>query len=173
MKTVAIIQARMDSSRLPGKVLCEVSGKPMLYWVVARAKQAHTLDEAVVATSISPLDDAIAHFCDSAGIPVFRGSKNDVLDRYYRAARHFGADVVVRLTADCPLLDSAVIDQVVRTFQAGDFDYVSNTLDLSYPNGLDMTCTPSIANALVLAQDCARWLRRLTKISSRCRCSLP
>ncbi|GAB4407530.1 MAG: glycosyltransferase family protein [Anaerolineae bacterium] len=137
MKIVAIIQARMASTRLPGKVLAEIAGQPMLYHVIQRTQQTRNLDLVVVATSTNQADDAIAQFCQTANLPCFRGSENDVLDRYYQAARHFEAEIIVRLTADCPLLDPKVIAKVVQTFQAGIFDYVSNTLQCTYPDGLD------------------------------------
>ena len=137
MKTMAIIQARMASSRLPGKVLADIIDKPMLYHVVYRAQQVPSLSLVAVATSAGLADDAVACFCAESNIPCFRGSEYDVLDRYYHAARHFDADIVVRLTADCPLLDPLVIDKVVQTFREGDFDYVSNFLECTYPDGLD------------------------------------
>jgi spore coat polysaccharide biosynthesis protein SpsF len=137
MKMVAIIQARMASTRLPGKIMADLAGKPLLDHVVRRAQQARTLDLVAVATSDQPTDDVVARFCQEAGIPCFRGSEDDVLDRYYQAAKHFQAHVIVRLTADCPLLDPAVIDKVVQAFHAGDYDYVSNTLEPTYPDGLD------------------------------------
>lgn len=138
MSTVAIIQARMTSTRLPRKVLSDIGGKPMLYHVVSRARRAQTLDLVAVATSEGQADDGVAHFCAESNIPCFRGSEDDVLDRYYRAARQYEAEVVVRLTADCPLLDPAVIDKVIQIFFAGDYDYVSNTLETTYPDGLDI-----------------------------------
>ncbi|MDD5544357.1 MAG: glycosyltransferase family protein [Acidobacteriia bacterium] len=137
MKTVAIIQARMSSTRLPGKVMAAIGGIPLLERVVRRAKQARTLDIVAVATTDRPSDNLVANCCRDIGIPYFRGNEDDVLDRYYRAAESFEADVIVRLTADCPLLDATVIDKVVRFFHAGDNDYVSNTLEPSYPDGLD------------------------------------
>lgn len=135
--TGAIIQARMGSSRLPGKVLAEIGGKPMLSYVVSRARQARRLDALVVATSRNANDDPIAGWCREAGVSCFRGDEHDVLDRYRSAASAFGFDVIVRLTADCPLLDPAVIDHVIDEFRGGDFDYVSNTIAPSYPDGLD------------------------------------
>lgn len=135
--TIAIIQARMSSSRLPGKVMANLGGKPMLWHVIDRARKAQTLDQVVVATTVNETDDGVVTLCEAAGIPFFRGSEDDVLARYYEAARYFDAGVVVRLTGDCPLLDWTVIDQVVNTFHAGDFDYVSNTLQCTYPDGLD------------------------------------
>lgn len=137
MKTVAIVQARMSSTRLPGKVLADVGGKPMLWYVVGRAQAARNLNQVVVATSNMADDDAIERFCTERAIEFFRGSQNDVLDRYYQAARYFQAEIVVRLTADCPLLDPGVIDKVVSAFEDGNFDYVSNSVNRSYPDGLD------------------------------------
>lgn len=137
MKTVAIIQARMTSTRLPGKIMAEVTGYPLIYHVVNRAQQAETLDLVAIATSNGQADDVVAQFCLEVNISCFRGSEDDVLDRYYQAARYFEADTVVRLTADCPLLDPEVIDRVVQKFKSGQFDYVSNTLECTYPDGLD------------------------------------
>ncbi|MBI3302265.1 MAG: aminotransferase class III-fold pyridoxal phosphate-dependent enzyme [Deltaproteobacteria bacterium] len=134
---VAIIQARRGSTRLPGKVLQEIAGQPMLWQVVRRARRTATLDQVVVATSTAVADDAIAAFCAERGIVCFRGSEDDVLDRYYQAARQVGAEVVVRLTADCPLLDPEVVDQVVRRFLTGSWDYVSNINPPTFPDGLD------------------------------------
>jgi spore coat polysaccharide biosynthesis protein SpsF len=100
-------------------------------------RQARSLSLFAVATSDHPTDDAIEKFCQLNGVPCFRGNEHDVLDRYYRAAKHFRANVIVRLTADCPLLDPATIDKVVETFMTGKFDYCSNTQQPSYPDGLD------------------------------------
>ncbi len=132
-----LIQARISSSRLPGKVLLDICGKPMLLRVVERARLVKNLDQVAVITSTSDDDNAIEVFCRDHGIPCFRGSLDDVLDRYYRAAFHFGAGTVVRITADCPLLDPVVVDHVIEVFLGGSYDYVSNTLECSYPDGLD------------------------------------
>lgn len=137
MTTLAIIQARMTSTRLPGKVMADVAGRPLLDHVIARARQAGAVDRVVVATSKRGSDDTIAEYCGRVDIPCFRGSHDDVLDRYYHAAQHLEAESIVRLTADCPLLDPAVIDKVVHHFRAGGHDYVSNALEPSYPDGLD------------------------------------
>jgi spore coat polysaccharide biosynthesis protein SpsF len=115
-KTIAIIQARMASSRLPDKVLLDIAGKPMLAWVVERTQRAQNLAEVIVATTTDPSDDAVQALCQERGYPVYRGSAFDVLDRYYRAARQHGADIVVRITADCPLIDPGLIDEAVATF---------------------------------------------------------
>ncbi len=135
---VAIVQARMSSTRLPGKVLADVAGHPMLWHVVQRLRRARLLNRTVVATSENPSDDAIVRFCEQNAIDFFRGSEADVLDRYYQAAREFRADSVVRVTSDCPLIDPAVVDKVVRRFLDGGNDYVSNTLRYTYPDGLDV-----------------------------------
>lgn len=138
MKTVAVIQARMGSTRLPGKALRLIAGETMLARVVRRVCQASLLDEVVVATSVEPADMAIVAECERLGIPFFRGSEDDVLDRYYQAAQAFQAEAVVRITADCPLIDAEVIDQVVQTWQQTGADYVSNVLTArTYPRGLD------------------------------------
>ncbi len=134
---VAIIQARMGSSRLPGKSLAEIEKRPMLWHVIRRVKRATLVDRVVVATSVAPADDAIENVCRENGVPCHRGSENDVLDRFYHAARAEKAAQVVRITADCPLIDPEVIDRVVRRFQRGDLDYASNAMVRSYPDGLD------------------------------------
>jgi spore coat polysaccharide biosynthesis protein SpsF (cytidylyltransferase family) len=109
----------------------------MLYHAVARARQARTLSLVTVATTSEPGDEVIEAYCQTEQVLCFRGSEADVLDRYYRAANHFSADVVVRLTSDCPLLDPAVIDEVVGRFLGGQFDFVSNVHPPTYPDGLD------------------------------------
>jgi spore coat polysaccharide biosynthesis protein SpsF len=136
MKIVGIIQARMGSTRLPGKVLRPLAGEPMLARCVRRLLHARTLDQVVVATTTGKEDDAIVDLCRARGWSWFRGERDDVLDRYYRAARQFGADVVVRVTSDCPLLGPRVVDQVVRAL--GDADLASNVLPRhTWPRGLD------------------------------------
>jgi glutamate-1-semialdehyde aminotransferase/spore coat polysaccharide biosynthesis protein SpsF (cytidylyltransferase family)/predicted dehydrogenase len=134
---VAIVQARMGSSRLRGKSLAEIEGHPMLWHVVQRVKRAKMIDRVVVATSRNPADDAIEKMCMENGVPCYRGSENDVLDRYYMAARGEKASQIVRITADCPLIDPEVVDRVVSRFQRGDLDYASNAMVRSYPDGLD------------------------------------
>ena len=133
----AIVQARMGSTRLPGKVLMDICGHPMLWHVVNRVRQAKLVDDVLVATSESTSDDPVAAFCEQAGIPCFRGSEDDVLDRYYQAAKWVGTDVIVRITADCPLIDPDVVDDVVKCYVDGDYDYVSNISPPTLPDGLD------------------------------------
>ena len=139
-KTVAIIQARMGSSRLPGKVLADVHGRPMLQCLLDRVKAVPEIDEIVVATTTDPADDVLARWIvDVAGLACFRGSTNDVLDRYYHAAQGCGADVIVRLTGDDPLKDPKLIGQAIRTLLSRpDLDYVSTFIRPTYPEGLDV-----------------------------------
>lgn len=125
---IAIIQARMSSSRLPGKVLADIGGKPMLLHVVLRARRAQTIGQVIVATTTDSSDDPIATFCRAQGIPYLRGDLMDVLDRYYQAARAFGGKTIVRLTGDCPLIDPREIDRTVRAFFDGQVDFAANRL---------------------------------------------
>lgn len=134
---VAIIQARMGSTRLPGKVLANIQSRPMLWHVVERTRAANSVNRIVVATSTGPADDVIADFCHEHGFNCFRGSEKDVLDRYYQSAREYRPDAVVRITSDCPLIDPEVIDQTVQAFLAETSDYASNSIVCSFPRGLD------------------------------------
>jgi spore coat polysaccharide biosynthesis protein SpsF len=136
---IAIIQARTGSSRLPGKVLLDIAGEPMLVRVVERARRAATLDQVAVATTTEATDDAIEIVCWQRGYSVTRGSLFDVLDRFYQAARDLGARTVVRLTADCPLIDPGEIDHVVQAFLESGADFAANRLPWgrTVPIGLD------------------------------------
>ncbi len=154
MKTVAIIQARMSSSRLPGKIFQDIAGKPMLSRVVERAEAADVFDEIVIATSVDPSDDVVETFCSSEGHTFFRGSLNDVLERYAQAAAAVHADVIVRLTGDCPLLDPIVIRTIVKTFEPEKYDYVSNVIRRTYPKGLDTEVFSR--NTLIMTHENAR-----------------
>jgi spore coat polysaccharide biosynthesis protein SpsF len=143
VKVVAIIQARMGSTRLPGKVLRVLGGATVLAHVVRRAQRASNVDAIVVATTSEPRDDAIVKEAERLGVGVYRGSENDVLSRYRHAAEQAGADVVVRVTADCPLLDAEVLQAMVARFleqrrRGARVDYLSNTLERSFPRGLDV-----------------------------------
>jgi spore coat polysaccharide biosynthesis protein SpsF (cytidylyltransferase family) len=128
----------MSSTRLPGKVLLPILGRPMLMRQFERLRRCRELDRLVVATSTDPSDDPIVTTCLDAGVPSFRGSISDVLGRFLEAARPYRPAIVVRLTADCPLADPSVIDRVVRSFEAGDCDYASNTMVRTFPRGLDV-----------------------------------
>ena len=127
-RVIAIVQARMGSKRLPEKVLADVAGHPMLWHVVNRAKRAGQVQDVIVATTTAREDDGVVFFCAQNKIACFRGSEDDVLDRYYRAAKEFKGDLIVRLTGDCPLLDPAIIDAVIRRHREKNCDYVSNIL---------------------------------------------
>jgi spore coat polysaccharide biosynthesis protein SpsF len=158
-RIVAIVQARMNSSRLPGKVLLDIHGEPMLGRVVQRVSRASLVDDVVVATTTDPADDALNGYCISHSLPCWRGSQYDVLDRYYRAARASKAEIVVRITADCPLVDADLIDQTIRALlgnlssetsgdsgSQGEFDFAANRLPppwrRTFPIGLDAeACT--------------------------------
>jgi spore coat polysaccharide biosynthesis protein SpsF len=167
--TIAIIQARMGSSRLPGKVLLDLAGQPMLMRVVERTRLAKTIDQVVVATTTELSDDPVVELCAQLGYACTRGSLYDVLDRYYQSARQFEASNIVRITADCPLIDPEVVDRTVRAFfgqisqddvllsvsnttsasanhSSAAYDFVANRLPppwgRSYPIGLDTeVCT--------------------------------
>ncbi|MFN8462543.1 MAG: glycosyltransferase family protein [Anaerolineales bacterium] len=146
---IAIIQGRMSSSRLPGKILADIAGQPMLQRVFVRTSRSASVSQTLFATTTDPSDDPVAEYCDFSGIPFTRGSLYDVLDRYYQTAKSVKADVVVRITADCPVIDPELIDQVVNTLlETGDWrlDFVCNRLPppfhRTYPIGLDIeACT--------------------------------
>ncbi|PLY10509.1 MAG: acylneuraminate cytidylyltransferase [Arcobacter sp.] len=138
---VAIIQARMGSTRLPGKVLKEVNGKPLLAYQLERVQKSKLLNELVVATSTLDKDDSIESFCKDFGIDCFRGSEDDVLSRYYECAVKYNVDTVVRLTADCPLSDPDIIDAVIQKFLNDKVDYCANTVPVetgTFPDGMDV-----------------------------------
>ena len=138
MRTVAIIQARTGSTRLPGKVLLPLLGEPVLAHVVRRVSRASRVDAVVVATTTAPGDDPIAELGRTSGWLVTRGSEEDLLERYLEAARAHDAERVVRITSDCPLIDPALIDEVVEALEASGADYASNSLEpRTYPRGLD------------------------------------
>ena len=138
MHIVAIIQARMGSTRLPGKVLKGIGGRTMLARVVRRARRSQLIDDVVAATTTKPNDRPIVDECKLLGVPSFLGSELDVLDRYYEAAITFSSDAVVRITSDCPLIDREIIDKVIQIFLDKKADYASNTLVSTYPRGLDV-----------------------------------
>lgn len=158
-RIVAIVQARMNSSRLPGKVLLDLGGEPMLRRVVQRASRSALVEQVVVATTTDSTDDSLYGYCVSHSLPCWRGTQYDVLDRYYTAAQTFRAEIVVRITADCPLVDPGLVDETIKTLlgnsastldgdAAGppDFDFAANRLPppwpRTYPIGLDTeVCT--------------------------------
>jgi spore coat polysaccharide biosynthesis protein SpsF len=136
--TVAIVQARMGSTRLPGKVLADLCGAPMLQRQLERVRRATSVDRVVLATSTDDTDRPIAELCKSLDVPCFRGDLNDVLARFLGAIDEFDPEVVVRITADCPLISPSVIDSIVHSFFESDCDYLSNTLEPTFPDGVDV-----------------------------------
>ena len=140
---IAIIQARMGSSRLPGKVMMNLCGKPVIWHVFSRVSESKLIDRVILATTTNKEDDGVEEFCKRSGIPVFRGDANNVLSRYYMCARQIldeGNDIeyIVRITADCPVIDPLIIDKVVQLALDEKLDYASNVHPISYPDGLDV-----------------------------------
>ncbi len=144
-RTVALIQARMSSSRFPGKVLEALGGLPMIVFMARRAMRAKTLQDVVVVTSTDASDTPLAATLESHGISCFRGELQDVLARYAAAAASCNADEIVRLTGDCPLVDPLIVDQVVRARREANADYASNVDPRTFPDGLDVECFTRVA----------------------------
>lgn len=136
-RVCATIEARMTSSRLPGKVLADLAGKPALERMIERVRRIPSLDGIIVATTTNAADDPVAALAGRLGVGSFRGSEDDVLDRVLGAARAHGVDVIVELTGDCPLIDPDASEAVIRRYGRGDVDYVSNVLSRSYPIGME------------------------------------
>lgn len=139
-KITAIIQARMSSTRLPGKVLLEIENEPMLYHVIKQVRASKIIKGVIIATTTEREDDVIAEYCKKNGIKCFRGSKKDLLDRYYRCAKKFNCNPIVRITSDCPLIDPTIIDKVIRKFLKGSYDYVANNLEKVDNKWQNATC---------------------------------
>lgn len=135
---LAVLQARVSSTRLPGKVLKPIMGVPMILRQIERITRVKSIDKLVVATSKDKTDLPLAELCEKHNINCFRGELNDVLDRFYHVAKQYNPEHIVRLTGDCPLADPQLIDQVIAYYLNGDFDYVSNTIKPTYPDGLDV-----------------------------------
>lgn len=148
MRPVAIIQARMGSSRLPGKVLKPLLGRPMLWHIVQRLRFVNGILETVVATSDRPGDEPIRRFCREQGIPFFAGSEEDVLDRFYQAARTFEGDPLIRVTGDCPFVDPDLVGRLLDRYRAGGYDHFAIATGAGaiflaggrFPDGLDAEC---------------------------------
>lgn len=137
-RTLAVLQARMSSSRLPGKVLMKINGQPMIYWQVQRILKAKSVNSLVVATSVDPTDDPLVDFLEKNSIKVYRGSLENVLSRFIEVAAKYPHDALIRLTGDCPLVMPELIDQMAEKFFEQDVDYLSNTLVPTFPDGLDI-----------------------------------
>ncbi len=134
---LGILQARISASRLPGKVLLPILGEPMIFRHIERLRRSADIDLVVVATSTDSSDDPLAAACQHRGVPCFRGDLQDVLGRVVQAGRPYRPDAIVRLTADCPLADATLIDDLVTYFRSGSYDYVSNCFPPTFPDGLD------------------------------------
>ena len=135
---VAIIQARMNSTRLHGKVLKDIEGKPMLWHIIKRLEEAKLIDKIVIATSDKAENMPILKLAEYVKAAAFSGSEDDVLNRFYQAATKYKADAVVRITADCPLIDPHIIDQAIKLYMQGSYDYVTNAFNRTFPDGLDV-----------------------------------
>lgn len=135
---LGLIQARMGSSRLPGKVMMPIEGEPLIWHVTERLRRAHSCERVAVATGARENNVELGRFLEERGVPVFYGKDDDVLGRYVAAARHFSADAVMRVTADCPLIDPAVAEQVATLFRTTGCDYASNVHEPTFPDGLDI-----------------------------------
>jgi spore coat polysaccharide biosynthesis protein SpsF len=148
MKTIAIIQARMGSNRLPGKVLRPIIGKPMLWHIVHRVRSVAAIDKVVVAVPTDGANEVLRRFCADNGIDSFSGSETDVLDRYYQAAQQFGADPIIRITADCPVIDPELIEKLIQSYNFGKFDHIGIAAGAGaeligkprFPDGVDAEC---------------------------------
>jgi spore coat polysaccharide biosynthesis protein SpsF (cytidylyltransferase family) len=136
--TIAFIQARMGSIRLPNKVMKMVNGKPLIEYLLLRVAKAKLIDKVVVATSFNSNNDPLVSFVNSQGFETYRGSEQDVLSRFYEAAKFHNATTVIRITADCPLVDPILIDSLIEDYFKSDSDYATNTLPPTYPDGLDV-----------------------------------
>ena len=137
MRVVAVIQARMGSSRVSGKVLREILGKPMLWHLVSRVQEVEYIDDVVIATTDSRNDDSLEAFAHNFRLGIYRGSENDIVDRILNAGKKYSADAIVRIWGDCPLIDPALIDKVLAEFTEGNYDYANNTNPRTYPAGMD------------------------------------
>ncbi|EPG75814.1 cytidylyltransferase [Leptospira fainei serovar Hurstbridge str. BUT 6] len=139
MKTAFVIQARMTSSRLPGKILKEILNKPLLEYQVERLRRVKEADGIVIATTINETDLPVVELCKKLDVPYYRGSEIDVLSRYYEAATYFGLNDIIRVTSDCPVIDPGIVSKVIKSYleSKNSIDYASNSLERSYPRGMD------------------------------------
>ena len=136
-KITAVIQARLGSTRLPGKTLMTIEGEPLLGHLIKRIKATNYVNDIIIATTVNKRDDAIVEFAKNNNLKFYRGSEEDVLDRFYNACVEFSVDTIVRVTPDCPLLDPRVVDLVISKYIEGNYDYVSNAIMPTFPDGLD------------------------------------
>lgn len=151
----AIIQARVGSSRLPGKTMKDILGKPMLWHMIKRLEKSKFIQKIVIATTTKERDKVILEFAKKHQLDSYTGDEDDVLDRYYQTAKKYSVETIVRLSPDCPLIDPHVVDRVIQRYLTGDCDYAANTLKLTYPDGLDVEVFSYMA--LEKAWKEARW----------------
>jgi spore coat polysaccharide biosynthesis protein SpsF len=137
MAISAIIQSRMASSRLPGKIMKEILGKPLLVYMIERVQMARSVDRVIIATTTNPEDDVVGRLAEKLGVTLYRGSEHNVLGRFYDAAKKYGCDTIMRLTGDCPLIDPELLDDLAVFYADGDYDYACNCLEPTLPDGLD------------------------------------
>lgn len=137
MKVTAIVQARMGSTRLPGKILKEVNGKPLLLHQIERLMRSKLINNLIIATTLNEQDDEVVDFCRKHNIDYYRGSEDNVLERYYKTWEQYGGEAIVRLTSDCPIIDPEIVDKTIQYFLDNSYDYVSNTVKRTFPRGLD------------------------------------
>ncbi len=138
LNITAIVQARMGSTRLPGKVMKEINGKPLIEYLLMRLNKSKLLDKIILATGLSKENDNLANFVQKKGFDVFRGEDEDVLSRYFEAAKNYNTEIVVRITGDCPIIDVNLMDNIIKEFLNNKLDYLSNTIDPTFPDGLDI-----------------------------------
>lgn len=155
MKVVAVIEARMTSSRLPGKVLLPALGQPMIYHLINRLKSVASLDDIVLATTANPSDDILVAFSQKQSVSAFRGSESDVMGRVIGAASMARADIIVEITADCPIIDPDIVEQTIQMFKAHTCSYVSNVQVRSFPDGMDTQVFPlsELERSAAMTQD--------------------
>lgn len=137
-KVNIIVQARMGSTRLPGKILLPIMQRPMLSYLIERLRRFEIKNTLIIATTAKKEDDAIASFCKKENVNCYRGNEDDVLDRYYKTCLEFPSDLIFRITSDCPLLDPSILEKAYKTFAKAQADYVTNTLNRTYPRGMDV-----------------------------------
>lgn len=140
MKIIAIIQARMNSSRLPGKVMKQILNKPILYHIVKRVERSKLIDNVIIATTNDASDDKIYDYCQKQKICIYRGEQEDVFDRFYQITKLIKPEIIIRITCDCGLIDPIIIDNMIEYFQKNEYDYINNTalVKNSYPDGMDV-----------------------------------
>ena len=162
-RVVATIEARMTSSRLPGKVMMQALGRPMLAHLTSRLKAVPSIDEIVLATTVNSADDVLVDFASKDGIKVFRGSEEDVLARVIAAGESAGAQVLVEITGDCPVIDPDLVEQTIQMYFHHDVDYASNSIVSSYPDGMETQVISMAALKTQLLGPTTRWTANMSR----------